>query len=71
MDIIHTLTVLEDQFSGAITRKITTQSKLTFDKMVEGIGTTFSHFDKVSQIRSDYKVVDVRQAQPEDYKNQS
>lgn len=69
MDIIHTLTVLQDQFSGATTRKITTVSQATFDKMVAGIGSTFSHFDKVAQIRSDYKVIEVRQAIQSDYNN--
>lgn len=69
MDIIHVLTVLEDQFSGAKMRKITTASEPTFKKMVAGIGTTFSHFDKAAQIRFDYKVIEVRQAVPEDYNN--
>lgn len=69
MDIVHVLCILEDQFSGAKVKKITTNSKDTFDKMVAGIGTTFTYFNNNSQIRSDYKVIEVRQATPEDYEH--
>lgn len=69
MDIVHIKVVLEDQFSGARTTKIVTRSKEIFDKMVADIGSTFSQFDKAAQIRYDWKVIDVKQAVPEDYPN--
>lgn len=69
MDMVHTYTVLEDQFSGAKTIKIVTVSDDTFNKMVKGIGSTFSQFDKVAAIRYNWKVIEVRQATQQDYKN--
>ncbi len=69
MNIIHAYTLLEDQFSGAKESRIVTVSQVTFDKMVNGIGTTFSQFDKVQAIRYNWKVIEVRQALNSDYQN--
>lgn len=69
MNIVHVLVVFEDQFSGAKETKIITTSEPLFNKMKDGIGSTFSHFDKKAQIRYDYKVIEVRQAVPDDYKD--
>lgn len=66
MDFIHIKAVFEDQFSGAKVTKIITRSKETFNKMVEGVGSTFSHFDKATQIRYDMKVISVEQAVQDD-----
>lgn len=67
MKIFHVLMVFEDQFSFAKERKITTVSEETFEKMKKGVGTTFRHFDKKAQIAYNYKVLEVRQATPQDY----
>lgn len=69
MDIIHTLVEMEDQFSGATQTKIITTSLDKFNKMVSGIGSTVSHFDKVAQIRFNWKITNVRQAIADDYKS--
>lgn len=69
MNIIHAYTLFEDQFSGAKESRIVTVSQVTFDKMIKGIGTTFSQFDKVQSIRYNWKVLEVRQALNSDYQN--
>jgi hypothetical protein len=69
MKIIHVLTVFEDQFSGAKSQVICTRSEDTFEKMKAGIGTVFNRFDKKAQINETLKVIEVRQAKSEDYKN--
>ena len=69
MNIIHALVSLEDTFSGCKTQKITTVSEITFNKMKQGIGTTFKQFDKKTQISYTWQVLDVRQALPSDYSN--
>jgi hypothetical protein len=68
MKIVHTYVKFQDQFSFAYSAKIVTVSEEKHNKMVEGIGTTFSHFDKVNHIREDLKVITVRRATESDYK---
>lgn len=68
MNIIHTFVKFEDTFSGCIDTRITTVSQLTFDKMKDGIGSTFRKFDKAAQIAYNWKVIEVRQAIQSDYK---
>lgn len=67
MNLIHAYIKLEDTFSGAKDHRIKSVSQSTFDLMLKGVGTTFSHFDKVAAIHSNWKVLEVRQATSEDY----
>lgn len=66
--MIHAFIKFEDAFSGCIVCKIITASEDTFQKMLNGIGSSFSHFDKVAAIRSEWVVKEVRQATEADYK---
>jgi hypothetical protein len=67
--MIHTYVKVQDQFSFAFDSKIITVSEETFAKMLKGIGDTFNSFDKKAQIRSTWKVLEVRQATEQDYIN--
>jgi len=67
-DIIHVFCKFEDQFSGAKDTKIVTKSAQTFEAMKRGIGSIFNQFDKKQGINYTWKVIEVRQATPEDYK---
>ncbi len=67
-DIIHIFVKFEDQFSGAKDTKIVTKSAQTFEAMKRGIGTVFNQFDKKAGINYTWKVIEVRQATQQDYK---
>jgi hypothetical protein len=67
MNIIHTLVLFQDTFSGATEKKIVSVSQEKFNKMAQGIGSTFDRFDKVAAIHYNFKVIEVRQAKNEDY----
>jgi hypothetical protein len=63
MNTINATVTFVDQFSGATTTKtITVVDKAAFDNMKHNIGSTFSHFDKATHIRSEWKVIDVKQS---------
>jgi hypothetical protein len=68
-DLVHIYIKFEDQFSGAINEKIVARSGATFVRMIEGIGTTFNHYDKKQGINYTWKVLEVRQATEQDYIN--
>lgn len=68
MKIIHTYIKFVDLFSGAEKTNIKTFSEPTFKKAKKQVGKTKRVFDKVSQISFDWKLVEVRQAVPSDYK---
>lgn len=67
MKIVHAYVKFTDLFSFAITEKIVTVNEDTFNKMVKGIGSDFSRFDKANQIREHLQVTEVRQATESDY----
>lgn len=63
MNIIHVYVKFEDLFSFAITEKIVTVSEDSYDKMVEGIGSTFSRKTNNPACPTEHlKVKEVRQA---------
>lgn len=65
--MIHVFVKFEDQFSFAYVTRIVTRSASTFEKMKKGIGTIVPYFDKKQHIRLALKVLEVRQATPDDY----
>ena len=69
-DLIHAFVKFEDQFSGAKETKIVTTSGQKFETMKRGIGTVFNQFDKKAGINYTWKVIEVRQATQQDYKNE-